>query len=421
MKKIAAFFTAFILFIICTIIVHFAVSGTLSSTGKGFGTWTNPYKDLAYTAISKNIDDDTCLMLGSSEFQYGRKTPYHPTNMFRQLDMNAMCIGAAYNQSLSHAITLGSIGNNLKNKKVFLILSPAWFDKEGVKNVAFAVRFSETEYVEMLKNPNLSDELKRDIAQRCRTLLEEDPSLGGNVKRYTKLYVDENAGFFERRYSRFRIGFLREKEAINVSTLWKFSGKKKYEEFMHKKKGKNNKAYTPRDEKKLSLTKTDWDYMKDLAYEDYLKTPHDNQFHMLNRNYNKKIKPVLKKQKGAMVDRKFTTSSPEYGDLDLFLRVCDELGIESKIVLLPINGYWYDYTGFSRDARKVLPGQIKSVIDRHNGVHFVSFYDKGYDKGFLADVFHPTGLGWVDINQEAYDFFNEKNKTGVNENEEDIF
>ena len=115
MKKVAAFITALILFVGTALSVHTIAGEKLDTNNPFFGTWISTKKDLSYKAVSSNIEKDTVMMMGSSEFQYGNKTPYHPTNIFRKLGMNVMCIGAAQNQSLSHAVTLGAVAPKLEN------------------------------------------------------------------------------------------------------------------------------------------------------------------------------------------------------------------------------------------------------------------------------------------------------------------
>ncbi len=390
MRKIAAFFTALALFVATAAGIHIGISGSLDTGSRGFGTWINPYKDLSYSAISKNLHEDSYLMLGSSEFQHGRKTKYHPTKIFRKADLDVMCVGAAYNQCLSHAITLGSVAPDLKTKKVTLILSPAWFDKEGVKKDAFAVRFSESQYMELLKNPDLSDNLKKKISERVESLLVNDPNMQANVERYNKLFIDGRKSFVDRFYFSTRSAFINEKESVTVNSAWKVGGKDSYEKYKSKIDGK-----TP-----------DWDSLAREADESFAKKTGNNPFHMKDSIYKLRFKPVMADQKDAMKDREYWSDSPEYGDLKLFLEICKEEGLECQLILLPVNGYWYDYTGFTSDARSKLPGQIEETIKGY-GAQLVSFYDEDYTEGFLEDAFHPAGKGWTRINEEAYRFFTE--------------
>lgn len=389
MKKIKSFIIALVSFGIIVLILHFTFATSLSNS-KGFGTWINMYKDLSHSAISQNIGKDTPMMMGSSEFQHGRRSVCHPTKLFRKMDKDVMCVGAAYNQSLSHAITLGSVSDKMKGHKVNLILSPAWFDNQGVKKDAFSVRFSETQYIALMKNPSLSKELKQDIAKRTLELLENDKGTKNNVAMFTEHYLENDLGIVNRLYIFLREKMLTERERISINSMWKLKGEKEYEEFK-----KNVTGKVP-----------DWEQLKEEADKKYFTQSDNNEFGIRNRIYNKKFAHVKNKQKNIMKNREFRKDSPEYKDLDLFLRVCKEADVDVMLTLLPVNGKWYDHLGFDKESRSVLPGQIKEVADKYN-VKWCSFYDEDYTAGFLEDVFHPAGKGWTEINESAYKFFTE--------------
>ena len=51
-------------------------------------------------------------------------------------------------------------------------------------------------------------------------------------------------------------------------------------------------------------------------------------------------------------------SSPEYGDLECFLKICKAENIKPMLIVLPVNGYWYDYTGLTAKKRAVLSKNI---------------------------------------------------------------
>lgn len=190
MKKIAAFFTAVVLFFTAAISAHIIAGERIDTNNADFGTWINSKKDLSYQAVSRNIEEDSVLMLGSSEFHHGKKTKYHPTAIFRSLGMNVMCIGAAKNQCLSHAITVGAIAPEMKNKKVVLILSPSWFSKEGIDQDGFSARFSGSMYEAFIKNESISKETRKAVAERVTYLLEKSPGAGEEAARAEKIYLD---------------------------------------------------------------------------------------------------------------------------------------------------------------------------------------------------------------------------------------
>ena len=116
MKRLLAFFLAAALTLTSAAGLHFLAERRVYADGNAFASWSGDGKFPAREAILKNLDENTVLTFGSSEFQYGVKTPYHPGKIFKDTKFHMMLIGAGYYQSLSHAITLASLGAHAKTK-----------------------------------------------------------------------------------------------------------------------------------------------------------------------------------------------------------------------------------------------------------------------------------------------------------------
>lgn len=389
MKKIIAFITAFVLFIGVAFSAHIFTNEELNTNNSEFGTWISTKKDLSYRAVSSNIEEDTFMMMGSSEFNHGKKTPYHPTQMFRKLNMNVMCIGAAQNQSLSHAITLAAVAPKLKTKKVVIIVSPSWFAAEGVDAAGFAARFSESMYEEFLRNKDIPEETKSAIIKRADELLKKSPEIYKRAKTAEKLITNGDCSLEEKVKSKFDGWITQEKENINVGMLWRMAG------------GKNKDKYIPLEKGE----EPDWKKLAEEA-DASLQGKMNNQFNMVDKIFKSKVEPTMKDRKNADLNRTYG-NSPEYGDLRLFLDVCKAYDIDAMLMLLPVNGWWYDYTGFPKENREQVSKGVEEIATEYD-VEICNFFDQCYTPGFLEDVVHPVGKGWVRINEEAYKFF-EKN------------
>ena len=96
--------------------------------------------------------------------------------------------------------------------------------------------------------------------------------------------------------------------------------------------------------------------------------------------------------------------SPEYDDLRLFLQVAKELGIEIMLVSVPVNGYWYDYTGFPQEDRKQYYQNIRNIAEQ-NGVRLVDYSDREYEPYFLRDIMHLGWKGWAYLDEQIYQFY----------------
>ena len=100
-------------------------------------------KDKGVYANNYLAHEGAIMIMGSSELSHS--TRQHPDYYFNtgRTKNKAITIGRAYTQSLQHATIVGSLDNDIKNKKVVLLLSMQWFmEKEGVTSDHFLTRFS---------------------------------------------------------------------------------------------------------------------------------------------------------------------------------------------------------------------------------------------------------------------------------------
>ena len=118
---------------------------------------------------------------------------------------------------------------------------------------------------------------------------------------------------------------------------------------------------------------------------------------MSQKLYKLKVEPRLENKKNSSLKDTYA-KSPEYEDLKLFLKVCKETGVKPKIIMLPQNGYWYDYTGFPVKSRTVARDKVRKIA-RDNNVQFLDLYDESYEKYFFKDTVHPSAKGWVKIDE----------------------
>ena len=72
-----------------------------------------------------------------------------------------------------HAIAVGSIGETLKGRKIVISVSPQWFKNTGVKEDAFGATYSESNFIEFLKNKDISDSAKDYVISRAIDLTKK--------------------------------------------------------------------------------------------------------------------------------------------------------------------------------------------------------------------------------------------------------
>ena len=388
MKRVTAFLIAFILFSGTVLGIHTLIDKKAHFDPHSFGSWISSYKFFATEEIKENMNENTILTLGSSEFRHGKKMSSHPANLFKDNALNMMMVGAGYYQSLFHAVELSALSDGVKNKKVVLILSPQWFTKEGVLAPAYASRFSDETFVAMLQNKKLSQKTKDYMIQRSKALLSGDPQTKERVERYERVFLNKNPSFYDRQYVRFYRGFLAEKSKVGIAAAAAVKGVE---------------PYNPK--KRVQSKEPDWAAYNAIARKEGQKGSKDNPFYVANRVYRKNILPKLDKTKNSSRNASYA-ESPEYDDLRCFLNVCRETGIQPMLVLMPVNGYWYDHIGFPKTERNAYYKNIRKLAAEY-GADLADFAKDEYTRYFFLDKVHLGWKGWLDINESIYRFATE--------------
>lgn len=391
MKRITAFCLALVLFLgISSGIRSFADSRNLRDPGRNFQYWYNPYKDRCVQALSDNLGKNTMPVFGSSELGHQKKSRFYIKNMFHRSDLDVMNIGQPYSQDLNHATTLAALAPSLHTRKAVLLLSPNWFFGNDVKPDLFAIRFSDSAYIGMLQNPTLSRGLKEAISKRTRYLLRDDRAKQKRVEAYDARWLyhtknpllrSEAAYFRSHTRSQERAALIMAEKVDNMKT---------------QNRPKNPRPLVPKGQT------PDWEYLQQLALKRTLRHS-DNPLGISDRMWKKKFVRIYRRSKGLHRNTPVTKSG-EYEDFKLFLRVCDEEGINVRVILQPVSGLWYDHTGIDAARREQYRQKI-CTLAMQNGVKVTDLSKYSYTPGMLTDAVHPWKKGWVILNEEIYNFY----------------
>ena len=410
MKRLKAFAVALVIFFCITggirmVVMH---SGVHSSS-REFRYWYNPYKDKNAPALQEALGKNTMVIFGSSELGHGRKSPYYIKNMFSEKALDAMLIGQPYSQDMNHATTLAALAPYMRNRKVVLLLSPTWFMGKDTSPDNFSIRYSDSAYIEMLKNPDISPALKRSMARRTRYLLRKDKAALSRVKAYDAVYLNDSRDPLTRLRARYYKNhtMLQERAALLMAEQYRrisdpgtgasgdpgLPGKSGHAGIpgMHSDGPIVTPGATP-----------DWQALQDKALtgvDRKTNNPLMMQDKVWKTRFRSKYRSSVKLHAGTE-----TTVSGEYGDLELFLQVCKEENIKPLLIIQPVNGFWYDHTGLKPQARDAYRAKIKDVASRYDAqVTDLSQYD--YEPGVLTDAVHPWGKGWVILDEVIYNYY----------------
>lgn len=388
MKKIISFLLAGALFIITAAVLNANIEAKLEETadisGKNLNYIGGLDKINQPELLGQIIDEDTVVMLGSSELPYYDEVS-HPmivTN-YGHSDFNIMQIGVGHIQSLAHAINVGGLDQYIENRKVVLNLSPQWFSLEGINPDAFSSRFSPRMLEAFIENDNLSAELKGKILDRCRELFTSYPEGLKLIERYE----DQISGKGQNIIDKIRYWL--------TDTIDGMKAKKDFTSVLPKEKSGTDEF--------VHFGELDFaQLLKDAEAQGKAECT-NNDFYIYDSYFDTYIKPTFAELKNSYSDLSYSVSK-EYDDLRLFLEVCNELNLEVMLINVPVNGFWYDYAGFPKERRAEYYQNIRDIADEYN-VSLLDLSEHEYTPYFLKDIMHMGWKGWAYIDEGIYEFY----------------
>ncbi len=368
-------------------IEQLSVDRDLSGIGHAYGGSIKKsgtqFRDIA-------LENDDLMLLGSSELS--SKVPQNPINIFpfNGANYDVSTFGVAHVQDLQHATMLGGSNKCNENSKVALVVSLQWFcDKDGIKTDNFISGFSEQQFYQFLNNPKISQKNKMYLAKRVSGLLKS-----ADTFQEEKCYAD---GFIGETFSQ---------KAKHSLTLPYFKVKGQLTEI-------KDKLATIKELKKLPV-KSNVDKVKEIDFEKEYITAEEqglaavtnNRFNVDDSYYDKYLRDRDAKLENTCKDVD-VTDSVEFDDFKFFLSVCEDLKIKPYIILMNVNGWYYDYTGISENERTEFYNKLENIT-RDEKFDVLNLQKHEYEKYYLKDVMHLGWKGWLNVSEEMSKYFKDK-------------
>ncbi|MFQ9514252.1 MAG: D-alanyl-lipoteichoic acid biosynthesis protein DltD [Eubacterium sp.] len=391
MKNIKAALAAFVLFLITIIGIKVLVVGDMPGYNISYGTWIQESKFASNKGLKKLLEDKNSIpVFGSSELRHCQKTGFHADSIYKNTEIEPVFIGRGGYQSLNHAITLGSMGDTLKNRKVILSVSPQWFKNTGVKKDAFGASYSESNFIAFLQNKNISKSTKEYVIGRMKSLTDENPILWDRIQEDVKWYTGQKLNTWDSLRKDIHSYLTDEKSQMklyfNAMRAGVLSDKNQKKE---NKEIKWNKFYKKAEKKGIKKTGR-------------------NKLGMLDKVYDTRYKKRVEENSFAEPSY-YTPESIECEDLECFLDICKSENIEVLIIMCPFNGRWCDYLGLPENKRKGFYDKVKSIA-REKGVQLADLSQYEYSDYIFEDDSHLALKGLVMFNEQIYNFYKQPAK-----------
>ncbi len=141
--------------------------------------------------LTSNITPNTLVLMGSSELVATINEDYHPNKNFLTTTIfNIMQIGTSYSQNIIQATTLGSIEGSMSKRKVAIVESVQWFEKDGTHQDAFLNKASQEHIFHMLDNDKISKETKEKLINRIIEITKGNKQQNDIYKKYKSYFID---------------------------------------------------------------------------------------------------------------------------------------------------------------------------------------------------------------------------------------
>lgn len=377
----------------------------------------NPTFDTFQGSIlqKKAFQDPNILPLyGSSEMSFIRD--FQPARVFTpETGFTPFLVGKGGSQTLIHVLNIAALGEEARGRKLAIFITPQWFGPGGIPKLTFEGNFSAIHAYETLRDPTLSSKLKQEIAKRLLQFPEAykdfpflEQMLANEVQPGWSSQMTKIIWSFP---AQMEYAALTYQDAVKtiihvtklpVNTVSLYAGSSKIQKDSTSLALEDKKTQTAIQGKTSESKRLDWAKLRTEAIEEGKKSSNNNPFGMDNRFYFEHIEPKLQEQKNSDKNAKLFPS-PEYDDLILLMKVMKEKGVKPLFVILPMNGRWSDYTGFSSTERQASYKLLAQMIQAE-GFQLSDFSARENDDYYLRDPWHIAWKGWIDVD-EALDHF----------------
>ncbi|WP_432370473.1 D-alanyl-lipoteichoic acid biosynthesis protein DltD [Staphylococcus chromogenes] len=306
---------------------------------------------------------------GSSELR--KDDPYQPLILLKGKQPDLFYVGTGGQTDLLQAIALGAQYDQLKGKKMTIIVSPQWFTRNGILENNYLGRVSKVQINRYFDNPNIPNHLKQRLAQR---LLHFKTNKNDAFLKEVAKTGEVNGHYLNPFYANHL-----EKMEVIKSYLPIPSETDKLTKLVDKSKP-THKSYQQLDKEAEQYGKAHSSTNPYRIKDAYWKLIKENK-RPINRQYE------------------FRTNSPEFRDLALLVDLMKAGNADVQYVVLPVNGKWYDSIKVNHERRqKVNQKIVKTINERGGNVYDMTNQD--YKPYVMSDAVHIGWRGLVELTEQ---------------------
>ena len=289
---------------------------------------------------------------------------------------------------LTMAQDLAALGPDLRGKKIVISFSPATF----IIGNYYAGNFSPLHAYEMVFSPHLSIGLKIDAAKQMSDFpatLQSDAFLHFAINQMTRnSRANRILYYLSWPLGELQIATMRlQDHAEVVLYLWSHP--------------------TNPDVQKIPKT-IDWSASFLSALAEQKQHTLNNSFGIEDNRWWYYQHVLTNPIRVGSEDKDFINDvklSHEWTNLDILLRVLQELGAQPLILSRPMNVHLWEALGVSEQAQNIYYSKLNKIVNRYY-MPLVDYQQYGTDIYFSIDQSsHTSGYGWVYVDEALDNFF----------------
>jgi D-alanyl-lipoteichoic acid biosynthesis protein DltD len=334
---------------------------------------------------------DLLLIYGASELVL-LDTKYEATRFFSTYPTGFMVFNAATKggSSLSIAQRLAALGADLRGKRVIFAIGPAIMTMAPFGDVAerhYDGNFSELHALELAFSPYLSMSTKRIAAARMLDFpetLRKAPFLAFALRTLAHESI-LNSILYALGWplGRLQLGAMHLQDHYATVTF-----------IHHRSAAEVQVTRQPR--------QIDWTALVQTAEKEQIQNTDSNPFGVDNSQWPKIKELFVNLPPPGSRDADFindVTIAREWGDLDIALKVMQELGTNGLVMSSPMNVPLWETIGVSASAQNTYYGTLHTAVDPYN-FPVLDSQEYGTIRYFSMDLAsHASRKGWVYVDQ----------------------
>lgn len=328
------------------------------------------------------------VLYGSSELV--KEMPNNATQFFQDYPtgFRVFPVGKPGTTSLAVLQKVAAVGEDIRGRKVAYSISPGYFFMEVFDPSYYEGNFSDLQALELAFSPQLSYELKRDVARR---MLEFPKTTEGKWLLGLSLQCLASDTFADRALYALLVPLGRVNNALSRA-------QDHVEAALHILEEDEKLNPTP----KRGARALNWNMMLRGA------AKFASSAAVQAKRNEVRERRRLKRPSREKTIMQAISKAKEWTDLELLMRTFKELGAKTLLLSMPVEDIRLEVYGASPAARTAYVERMDRLAARYD-IPLADFREHESDPAFLVDFLdHLSGKGWLYYNKALDDFFHDR-------------